>query len=107
MDSARVQEEGGKNQSPGFVEGGIQVGRIVTAGQLSLCSEEQSPQPGIIRPSPGVVVDGESSGLAGEGTDGEEMGEGDSREEVTEGRKEGGREGRKEGQGGRLRCHMD
>lgn len=68
MDSARVQEEGGIDQSLGFVEGEIQVGRIMTVGQLSLCSEEQSPQPGITRPSPGVVVDGEISGLAGEGT---------------------------------------
>lgn len=69
VDSARVQEEGGIGQSLGFVEGETQVGRIVTAGQLSLCSEEKSPQPGITRPSPGVVVDGEISGLAGEGTE--------------------------------------
>nr|XP_034345640.1 speedy protein E4A isoform X1 [Arvicanthis niloticus] len=64
MDSARVWEEGGIDESLGFVEGGIQVGTIMTAGQLSLCSEEQSPQPGITRPWPGVVVDGEISGLA-------------------------------------------
>lgn len=73
LDSARVQEEGRIDQSLGFVERGIQVGRIVTAGQLSLCSEEQSPQPGITRPSPGVVVDGEISGTAGEGTEREEL----------------------------------
>lgn len=68
VDSARDQEGGGIDQSLGLVEGGIQFGRIVTAGQLSLCSEEQSPQPGITRPSPGVV-DGEISGPAGEGTE--------------------------------------
>lgn len=68
MDSARVQKEGEIDQNLGFVEGGIQVRKIVTADQLSLCSEEQSPQSGITRPSPGVVVDGEISGLAGEGT---------------------------------------
>ncbi|CAH7270707.1 Spdye4a [Phodopus roborovskii] len=40
------------------MEGRKQLGRIVTAGQLSLCSEEQSPQPGITRPSPGGVISG-------------------------------------------------
>uniref|UniRef100_A0A8C2QKK8 Speedy protein E4A-like n=1 Tax=Cricetulus griseus TaxID=10029 RepID=A0A8C2QKK8_CRIGR len=51
-DSVRVQEEGGIDQSLGSMEGRKQLGRIVTAGQLSLCSEEQSPQPGITRPLP-------------------------------------------------------
>ncbi|XP_037054461.1 speedy protein E4A-like [Peromyscus leucopus] len=62
VDSARVREEGGIDQSLGFVDRRKQVGRIVTTGQLSLCSEEQSPQPGITRSLTGVVVDGEISG---------------------------------------------
>lgn len=68
VDSVRVKEESGLDQSLGFVEGAVQVGRIVTAVQLSLYSEEQSPQLGIARPSPGVVVDGEIPGPSGEGT---------------------------------------
>ncbi|OBS64600.1 hypothetical protein A6R68_06869 [Neotoma lepida] len=60
--SARVREEGGIDQSLGSVDGGKQGGRIVTTDQLSLCSEEQSLQPGVTRPSPGVEVDGEISG---------------------------------------------
>ncbi|XP_026645517.1 speedy protein E4A-like [Microtus ochrogaster] len=64
VDSVKVQEEGGIDQSLGFVEGRKQVGKIVTAGQLSLCSERQSPQLGITRPSPGVLTHGEISGPA-------------------------------------------
>ncbi|XP_049980365.1 speedy protein E4A-like [Alexandromys fortis] len=64
VDSVKVQEEGGIDPRLGFVEGRKQVGRIVTSGQLSLCSERQSPQLGITRPSPGVLTHGEISGPA-------------------------------------------
>lgn len=64
MDSARVQEEGGRDESLGFVDEKEVSKRIMASGDPSSTPEEQCPQLSTTVSSP--VVDEEIPGLSGE-----------------------------------------